>query len=317
MAIRLPDVVQRIVTRVDTSGLGAASGALDQLGNQMLKTGKQLSLGITLPLGVMGTQAVKAAADFEFAMTRAGVLAGVVGVEGDAAAATFSRMNDKARELGATMPFTATQAAEGMQKLAMAGLDADQVLGSIESTLTLATAGAIDLAEASDIATNIMTAFGMSVEELPRVVDELTATFAGSNTSLTQLAQGMKFVAPIASAAGISFTETSAALGLLGNAGIQATLGGTALRGSITKLLNPSDKAKEALDRLGISVTDSSGNMRSLTDIVGQFEKVGLSASDAMTIFGLRAGPGFTALVNQGSAALKEMTTELENSGAG
>lgn len=307
MAITLPDIVQRVVARVDTSGVDQFGRQLSGFEQTASRVGKSLTTSLTLPVTAFGAVTLKTAADFEFAMNRVRALTGATG--GD-----FEALESKARELGATTQFTATQAAEGMQFLALAGFEANEILTAIPATLNLAAAGAIELGQAADIASNILTAFNRPTSDLGEIVDALTQTFTSSNTSLVQLGEAFKFVGPIAQAAGLDFNEVSASIGLLGNAGIQATLAGTALRGSITRLLKPTAAAQEALDRLGISVTDSNGNLLSLTEIVGKFESVGLSAADAMTIFGLRAGPGFAALVSQGSKALAELTTELDNS---
>ena len=173
----------------------------------------------------------------------------------------------------------------------------------------------IDLARSADIASNILTGFGLDVKELDMAVDVLVKTFTSANTDLSQLGEAFKMVAPIAASAGLSFTETSAALGLLGNAGIQASLAGTSLRASIAALLSPSSAAAAVMDRLGVSALDTEGNLKTLTDIVEQLEKSGATTADMLTIFGKRAGPAMAALVSQGSKALKELDETLQAAG--
>ena len=158
-----------------------------------------------------------------------------------------------------------------------------------------------------------MSGMGLEVKDLGRLNDVLATAAASSNTSVSQLGSAMKFVAPVAAAAGMSVEQTAAAIGVLSNAGIQGELAGTALRGAITKLLNPSAQAEKILDKLGVTVTNTAGDMLPLDTIVQQFEQSGLSAGDAMAIFGQRAGPGMLALVSAGSKGLTEYTKELEH----
>lgn len=223
-------------------------------------------------------------------------------------------LKEQALEMGAKTKFSASEAAEGMEFLGRAGFSANQILTALPSTLNLAAAGKIGLAEASDIASNVLATFNMEVSQLPEVVDTLAAAAASSNTNVSQLGQALKFVGPVSIAAGIGLQETTAAIGVLSDRGFQGEMAGTALRGAITKLLNPSNKAAEILERLGITVETSSGKMLPLVDIVGQFEKSGLSAADAMEIFGQRAGPGMLNLVSAGSEAIEELKTKLEES---
>jgi hypothetical protein len=277
MAITLPDIVQRVVARVDTAGVDAFGRSLTGLQQTSLRVGKALTTNITLPVAAISAVFLKIGVDFQQQMNKVQALTGATGV-------TFETLKKTAIDLGEKTQFSAGQAAEGMQFLALAGFNAQEILTAIPATLNLAAAGAIELGQAADIASNILTAFNRPTSDLAEIVDVLTETFTSSNTSLVQLGEAFKFAGPIAQAAGIDFNETAAAIGLLGNAGIQATLAGTALRGAITRLLKPTAAAKEALTRMGISVTDSNGNLRSLTNIVAQFETAGLSAADAMTI---------------------------------
>src|SRR5690606_27243350 len=125
---------------------------------------------------------------------------------------------------------------------------------------------------------------------------------------LVQLGEAMKYAGPLAQAAGVQFEEAAAALAMMGNAGIQASMAGTSLRGAITRLLNPTRQINDVLNRLGIQTRDSSGNLLSLADILEQLERRGATAGDMMIIFGQRAGPAMQALVDQGSVALRQFT---------
>src|SRR5690606_7893148 len=152
-------------------------------------------------------------------------------------------------------------------------------------------------------------------EEITRVNDVMAKTFTSANVDMRMLGESFKYVGPVASSAGIQFEETAAAIGLLGNAGIQGSEAGTALRGSIARLLKPTAEVSDTLEKLGVKVVNSRGELLPLVDIVRQLEKSGAKTADMMTIFGLEAGPAMQALVSQGSGALGGLTKELEKSG--
>ena len=217
--------------------------------------------------------------------------------------------------MGATTSFSAAQAAEGLGFLAQAGFDATEAGRALPGVLQLAAAGGIQLAEAADIATNVLAGYGLEVDQLARVNDVLAKASSSANTDVLQLGQAFKFAGPVASSAGVSFETSGAAMALMGNAGIQAEMAGTALRGAITKLVNPSQEASKTLAALGISATDSTGRLRPLDQIIEQLAPHADNTGAIMQIFGQRAGPAMSALISQGAAALREMTRALEQSG--
>lgn len=251
---------------------------------------------------------VRVIADFEFQMNRVQALTG-------ATIEQFETLNATAREMGATTQFSAGQAAEALGFLAQAGGDAVLINKQLPTALELAASAGTDLATAADIVTNIMAGYNLEASELTRVNDVLVKTFTSANTDLIELSEAMKLAAPVAASAGLEFEEVSAAMGLLGNAGLKATIAGTSIRGAIVRLLKPSGEAAEAMERLGISATDSAGKLLPLTEIVRQLEPVADQTGDIMTIFGLRAGPAMAALASQGTEALVNLRDELRNSG--
>src|SRR5690606_38275371 len=190
-----------------------------------------------------------------------------------------------------------------------------ETMDALPGVLNLAAAGAVDLGTAADVASNILSGYGMEAAEVGRLNDILAKTFTSTNTDLTMLGESFKYVAPVAASAGLSIEETSAAIGLLGNAGIQGSEAGTALRGSIARLLSPTAEVTSKLAELGVSVTDSKGQLLPLVDIISQLEDAGASTADMMTIFGLEAGPAMQALVSQGSDALGTLTGDLRDAG--
>jgi TP901 family phage tail tape measure protein len=263
--------------------------------------GKSLSVFVTAPLVAFGATSIKTAGDFEAAMNRVAGITRATGVE-------FQQLENLAKELGATTQFSASQAADAMGFLAMAGFDTNQIISALPGTLELAAAGNLDLARAADIASNVLSGYGMEAEEVGRVNDVLALASISANTNVEQLGNAFKFVAPVASAMGVSIEESAAAIGIMSDAGIQGEMAGTALRNILAEL------AKES-DTLGVSVYDTNGVMLPLADILAQLESRGFTTAESMGEFGMRAGPALQALLSRGSGALRDLTTNLEGAG--
>lgn len=281
---------------------------LSRFGRDAQRVGRTLTMHLSRPLALLGVGIIKVATDFDSQMRRVRAITGATGSQ-------FDALRNQAAELGRTTQFTAAQAADAMGFLAMAGFDANEILGAMPSTLQLAAAGSLDFATAADITTNILTGYGMTVDQLSHANDVLVKTFTSSNTNLQQLGEAFKYAGPVARSAGVEFEEAAAFIGMLGNAGIQASMAGTSLRGAITRLVAPTGKVADILQRLGIETVDANGNLVSLEKIIRQLETSGATTADIMTIFGLRAGPAMAAAVSQGSAELARFTQELRNSG--
>ncbi|TWT65609.1 phage tail tape measure protein [Crateriforma conspicua] len=192
-------------------------------------------------------------------------VAAKTGATGD----TLEALRSKAKELGATTAFSASQAAEGMGFLAQAGYDADQILSGIPQVLSLAAAGGLELGEAADIASDVGSAFGLTADELGRVSDVIAATATAANTSVGMMGETFKFVAPIAKAAGQSIEETSAAAGILGNSGIKASQAGTDLKNVLVSLSNSANA--DAFEELGVKIKDADGEMRPMLDVMRDY----------------------------------------------
>lgn len=263
---------------------------------------------LSAPLLGLGALSLRTFGQFEQQMARVGAVA-------NASSGELADLTAAAEEMGRTTVFSARQAAGALEFMSLAGLDVQTQIAALPEVLNLAAAAQLDMATSADIVTNTMAAFELETNQLTRANDVLVTAFTNANTSLLQLSQALKFAGPVANAAGISFEETTAAIAIMGNAGIQSTLAGTALRGAITRLLNPTDEAASIIQRLGLRVQDAEGNMLPLVEIVRQLEASGLTAADAMAIFGQRAGPGMLALVSQGSAALEEMNARMAEAG--
>ena len=247
---------------------------------------------------------IRTIAGFEQAMA---TVRGVTKATGE----EFEALNAKARALGATTVHTGQQAAEGLLFLARAGFDTQESLAAIGATLNLATAGAIDLGRAADIASNSVKQFNLSAAETSRVVDVMIATTNASNTNVEQLAEALKLAGPVAGAFGQTVENTAASLGVLGDAGIQASLAGTGLRGIIAGLSSPTTKAAEAIESLGVELHEVDFVGESVTQVFDRFKRAGLGATDAVRIFSRRQVAAALVMTNS-VEKLRELTKANE-----
>lgn len=260
-------------------------------------------IGLGLP--VVG--AVKKFASFERQMTRIGAIAGATDEQ-------FKELSVAARQMAATTEFSATQVADGMQFLAQAGFDVNKTLAATPKVLKLASTAMLDMGTAADITTNIMSGMGLSTDEMDATIDKLLTTVTGANTNMQQMGEAFKMLAPLASSVGFSVEETAAAVGALGNTGVQATMAGTGLSRAIANMIDPVDSMKEAADRLGLEFKNARGELLSFPEILSQLEKSGANATDMLQIFGMRGGRAMLNLAKTGSKGLQEFTDRIANS---
>ena len=232
----------------------------------------------------------------------------------------FQALSAKARELGASTEWSATQAGQGMKFLAIAGFSAKQQLQAMRGVLGLATAGTVDLGTSANISSNILSGFSIKAEKMNMVADVLAKTFTTSNTDLIMLSETMKYTAPIASGLGVSITEVSALAGKLGNVGIQASMAGTSLRQIYSRLSAPPKEAEKALTALGVSAYNAKGKFKGVPSIIGELNKSmkGMSQEDRNEklkhIFGMTALSSGIALLKEGKESLLKYQNVLKNS---
>ena len=262
-------------------------------------------LGATIAGVIAGANVIGIWRDFGQAMSTVQAITGATGDE-------FTQLEATARNLGRTTRFSSTQAAEGMQFLARAGFDTNQVLGAIGGTLQLAQAGALGLGRAADIASNVLQGMRLEVDQTARVVDVLTLQANRSNTSVEQLGDAFKFVAPVASGMNVSLEETSAALGALSDAGLQASIAGTGLRRVMAELENPAAKMEKALEALGLTASDIRVSQVGLANAIDVLANAGIGAGEALELFGQRGGPAFEVL-SSSVPKIREMTLALQD----
>jgi TP901 family phage tail tape measure protein len=286
----------------------AFGGQMQAMGRQVGAVGRGLTLGVTMPIIGIGVAALTAGATFEKSMNKVRAVSGVTGDE-------FEQLKTAAKEMGRTTQFSASQAADGMTFLAMAGFKTNEIVTALPATLNLAAVGEMELAAAADIASNVLGGFNMTAEKTNQVVDVMAEVSANANTNVAQMGEAMSYAAPIANTAGISIEAAAAFIGRLGDAGIQSSRAGTTLVGVIGALENATPKAAKRLKELGIQTHTASGELLPLDNIVAQLGKSSITAGDFLSIFGKRAGPGLAAVVGMGVDGLTALEQKAIDSG--
>ncbi len=302
----------RIDVVVDPRGAVAGSRAVSRELTGMLNSADRLRTTLVSAFGIFGTgaligNAIRTLAGFEQSIA-------TVRAVTNATAEDFERLRQRSLDLGLTTQFSARQAADAMLDLSRAGFTVDETLVSVNDTLLLATAGGLDFASAADIAASSLRGFRLNADQMGRVADVLAETANKTNTSVQELGDALKFVAPIAASVGESFEETNAALGLLSNAGLKASLAGTGLKRVLSELEGPTTATRKKLEALGLSAADVRISQVGLVEALQRLKDAGLDAGGALEVFGDRGGPSFEILANA-IPQLKELTTTLENSG--
>ena len=288
--------------------------SLTSLSKRMQGIGRRMTTSLALPALALGAGILRSAFKFQKAMNRVAALTGSTGKE-------FESLSALARKLGETTEFSAVQAGEGMAFLAQTGFEVNEILSAMPGILQLASAGQLDLGTAADIASNVLTQFRMEASELVRVNDALALIQASTNVTIVQAAESLKFVGTMAQQAQIPLEDITAAIGLLGDAGLQGGIAGTSLNRAITNMLAPTDDARKAMRKLKISVVDAQDRIRPLAEIVKDLEKAILSGGVTATetglileVFGIRGGRAIGALVGRGED-LEKLTKRLKEAG--
>ena len=291
--------------------IAAQGEKLKTLGDNISGVGEKF-LPATAAVVGLGTAAVKTAADFDTGMSKVAAISGATGDDLDA-------LRAKAREMGAKTKFSASEAASAFEYMAMAGWKTGDMLDGIEGIMSLAAASGEDLATTSDIVTDALTAFGMSAQESGHFADILAAASSNANTNVSMMGETFKYAAPVAGALGYSAEDTALAIGLMANAGIKASQAGTAIRSGLTRLVKPTKQVQEAMDKYGISITDSNGRMYTLEEMMLQLrEKLGgLSEAEqgaaAAAIFGTNAMSGWLAIINGSDEDFNKLSNAIDN----
>lgn len=298
-------------TNTALSKIDVAGQKMEAVGNSIAGAGKKM-MGVTTVIGGVGVAAVKTAADFDSAMSQVAAVSGATGKD-------FDNLRNKAREMGSKTKFSATEAAEAMNYMAMAGWKTEDMLDGIEGVMNLAAASGEDLATTSDIVTDALTAFGLSAKDSGHFADILAAASSNANTNVSMMGETFKYCAPIAGALGFSAEDTAEAIGLMANAGIKSSQAGTALRTIMNNLAGEVKISGKAIGDVTIATTNADGSMRDLSDILADCRSAfgNLTESEkaqaAESLVGKNAMSGFLALMNAGEGDIAKLSSAIDN----
>ena len=274
-----------------------AGKTLESVGNKMAGVGTTLTTRVTAPIVAIGTAAVKTTADFDAQMSKVQAISGATGTQ-------FDALREKAREMGSKTKFSATEAGAAFEYMAMSGWKTEDMLDGIEGIMNLAAASGEDLATTSDIVTDALTAFGLTVKESGHFADVLAAASSNANTNVGMMGETFKYAAPIAGALGYTAEDTALAIGLMANSGIKSSQAGTSLRSIMTNLTGDIKIAGAAIGEVTVKTTNADGSMRSFNDIIMDCRTAfsGLTESEkantAEALVGKNAMSGFLAIMN-------------------
>lgn len=295
----------KIDTSIDGSGFSAGLKSLGSMAAKGLAA-------VTGSLTALGGAAIKIGADFEAGMSEVAAISG-------ASAEQLAALTEKAKEMGAVTKFSASESAEALKYMAMAGWDTQAMLDGLPGVMNLAAASGEDLALVSDIVTDAMTAFGLQAQESAHFADVLAKASSSSNTNVAMMGETFKYVAPIAGSLGYSIEDTAVAIGLMANSGIKGSQAGTALRAVLTRLAKPPKEAAEAIKALGLEMTDAEGQMLPLSEVMGQLrtsfkdltqeQKVQMAAA----LGGQEAMSGLLAIVNASEEDYQKLVKQINN----
>lgn len=283
---------------------------LSSAGKSLTSAGSTLTKSVTVPIVGAGTAVVKLSSDFESAMSKVSAISGATGSDLDA-------LNQKAQEMGAKTKFSATESAEAFTYMAMAGWKTEDMLQGIDGIMALAAADGLDLATTSDIVTDALTAFGLSASDSGHFADVLAKAASNANTNVTLLGESFKYAAPVAGALGYSAEDTAIALGLMANAGIKGSQGGTALRSSLSRLIKPTDDAAALMEKYGLSMTNADGSMKSLGQVMDMLRNnmgdltEAEQAQAAAMLFGQEAMSGMLSIINASDKDYEKLTSAI------
>ena len=295
-----------IETGLDTKGIETGLKKVSSIAKTGIATAVTAISGMSTALAGVAGYSIKVGSSFEAGMSKVQAVSGASNEQ-------LQRLSDKAKEMGATTKFSATEAADAMNYMAMAGWKTEDMLNGIDGIMNLAAASGEDLATTSDIVTDALTAFCLPASDSTHFADVLAAASSNANTNVSMMGETFKYVAPVAGSLGYSAEDCAVAIGLMANSGIKASQSGTALRSMLSRLAKPSKEVKEVMEKLNISLTDSHGNMKSLDTLMGDLRNSfsGLSESEkaelASSLAGQEAMSGLLATVNASDADFNKL----------
>ena len=301
-----------IDTGLDTSGIEKDLSKMGKLAKTGLKTVATAVSAVTTALGGAAAAAVKVGVSFESEMSKVSAISGATGDD-------LQKLTDKAKEMGAKTKFSASESAQAMEYMAMAGWKTQDMLSGIEGIMDLAAASGEDLATTSDIVTDALTAMGLAASDSTHFANVLAAASSNANTNVSMMGETFKYAAPVAGALGYNIEDLSQAIGLMANSGIKGTQAGTALRSVLTRLAKPPKEASAALDKYDISMKNADGSMKTLMQVMENMRDSlqGLPADEqaaaAAAIGGQEAMSGLLAIVNASESDFDKLASAIKN----
>lgn len=292
-------------TKIDDSGFSDGVSRLSSMAAKGLAA-------ISGAVAGMSAYAIKVGSNFEAGMSEVSAISGATGED-------LEMLTDKAKEMGIQTKFSATEASEAMQYMAMAGWKAADMAEGISGIMDLAAASGEDLASVSDIVTDALTAFGLQASDSGHFADVLAKAASNSNTNVGMMGATFKYAAPLAGTLGYSIEDTAVAIGLMANAGIKGEQAGTAMRGMLTRLIKPTDEVQGSMDALGITITNTDGTIKPLNQLMKEMRKSFANLTDeekaqrAASLAGQEAMSGFLAIINASDSDFDNLTDAINN----
>lgn len=305
-----------IDTQLDQTGLRTG---LASLGTKTTGLIKNALIGATAALAGFGAYSISVGSDFEASMDKVLAISGASEEE-------FIKLSEKAKQMGASTKFTASESADAFKYMAMAGWDAEEMLQGIDGIMSLAAADGLDIATTSDIVTDALTAFGLKAEDSSHFADVLATAASNANTNVSMMGETFKYVAPVAGSMGIKIEDTAEAIGLMANAGIKSSMAGTTLRQVLSRLATDAGASSSQLGALGVLTKElgvefynTDGSVRNLNDILSEARAAWKGLSDeqqanyAKTIAGQQGLAGWNALMNASEEDVNKLRNAIEN----
>lgn len=284
-----------------------------QIGSALTGLGKGLTTAVTLPLMGFAAASIKVGNEFQAQMSRVQAIAGATGEE-------LGRMKTQAIDLGAKTAFSAKEAAQGMENLASAGFQVNEIMDAMPGVLDLAAVSGGDVAASSEAMASSLRAFGLEANQAGHVADVFARAAADTNAETSDMAEAMKYVAPVAHSMGLSLEETAASIGIMADAGIKGSQAGTTLRGALSRIAKPTKAMTKSMQELGVSFYDANGNMIPLREQIAQLKTATAELTQEernrhiVTLYGQNSLSGMLALLDAGPEKLDKMTNALVNS---
>lgn len=296
-----------------TNQSNSAGTRFEALGSSLKIVGRTITTAVSLPLLALGAGAIKTASDFEAGMSKVSALSGATGDD-------LKMLEDKAREMGASTKYSATEASEALSYMALAGWDAEQMAAGLEPSLKLAGAAGMELSLATDIVTDTMSMFGMEASEATKMTDMLAYAQANSNTDVQQLGEALKYCGASANAMGYDLADTTALLGTFADQGLKGSSAGTTLNAMFRDMKKNAKDGAIAIGDTNVAIVDANGNYRDMTDILADVQK----ATEGMTqaerdmalssVWGTEALKGVNMAFEAGVPKIREFEEGIRNS---